>query len=76
MTFLIIAASQSLPHDFTTGGNRQWSANRLLFMPVDRVSSATTDPRAKGAHPSDFFDASIINKLRKEGFVKSLWASK
>jgi ABC-type nitrate/sulfonate/bicarbonate transport system substrate-binding protein len=35
-----------------------------------------TDPRAKGAHPSDFFDASIINELHKEGFVKSLWASK
>jgi NitT/TauT family transport system substrate-binding protein len=35
-----------------------------------------TDPRAKGAHPSDFFDASIINELHKEGFVKALWASK
>ena len=37
---------------------------------------AKTDPRAKTAHPSDFFDASIINELYKEGFVKALWASK
>lgn len=37
---------------------------------------AKTDPRAKGAHPGDFFDASIINELHKEGFIKALWASK
>ena len=37
---------------------------------------AKTDPRAKSAHPSDFFDASIINELNKEGFIKALWASK
>ncbi|HVO92985.1 MAG TPA: ABC transporter substrate-binding protein [Terriglobales bacterium] len=37
---------------------------------------AKTDPRAKNARPSDFFDASIINELHKEGFVKSLWATK
>jgi len=37
---------------------------------------AKTDPRAKTAHPSDFFDASIINELHKEGFVKALWANK
>ncbi len=37
---------------------------------------AKTDPRAKNARPSDFFDASIINELNKEGFVKALWANK
>jgi len=37
---------------------------------------AKTDPRAKTARPSDFFDASIINELSKEGFIKSLWANK
>jgi sulfonate transport system substrate-binding protein len=37
---------------------------------------AKTDPRAKSARPSDFFDASIINELAKEGFIKALWASK
>ena len=37
---------------------------------------AKTDPRAKNAHPRDFFDASIINELHKEGFVKALWANK
>lgn len=37
---------------------------------------AKTDPRAKNAHPGDFFDASIINELNKEGFIKALWASK
>lgn len=37
---------------------------------------AKTDPRAKSAHPGDFFDASIINELHKEGFIKALWASK
>jgi NitT/TauT family transport system substrate-binding protein len=37
---------------------------------------AKTDPRAKTAHPNDFFDASIINELHKEGFVKALWANK
>ena len=35
-----------------------------------------TDPRAKNARPSNFFDASIIDELHKEGFVKALWASK
>jgi NitT/TauT family transport system substrate-binding protein len=37
---------------------------------------AKTDPHAKSAKPSDFFDASIINELAKEGFIKALWASK
>jgi hypothetical protein len=37
---------------------------------------AKTDPRAKTAHPNDFFDASIINELHKEGFIKALWANK
>ncbi len=37
---------------------------------------AKTDPRAKTARPSDFFDASIINELHKDGFIKSLWANK
>jgi ABC-type nitrate/sulfonate/bicarbonate transport system substrate-binding protein len=37
---------------------------------------AKTDPRAKNARPSDFFDASIINELNKDGFVKALWATK
>jgi NitT/TauT family transport system substrate-binding protein len=35
-----------------------------------------TDPRAKTARPSDFFDASIIEELHKEGFVKALWSGK
>jgi len=35
-----------------------------------------TDPRAKNARPSDFFDASIIEELHKEGFVKALWSGK
>jgi len=35
-----------------------------------------TDPRAKNARPSDFFDASIIDELHKEGFVKALWSGK
>ena len=37
---------------------------------------AKTDPHAKTAKPSDFFDASIINELTKEGFIKALWAGK
>lgn len=37
---------------------------------------AKTDPRAKTARPSDFLDASIVNELNKEGFIKALWASK
>jgi len=37
---------------------------------------AKTDPRARSARPSDFFDASIINELAKEGFIKALWANK
>lgn len=37
---------------------------------------AKTDPRAKNARPSDFFDASIINELHKDGFIKALWAAK
>jgi len=37
---------------------------------------AKTEPRAKNAKPSDFFDASIINELHNEGFIKALWASK
>ena len=37
---------------------------------------AKTDPKAKNARPSDFFDSSIIDELHKEGFVKALWASK
>lgn len=40
------------------------------------VDLAKTDPRAKTVRPSDFFDASIINELAKEGFIKSLWANK
>ena len=35
---------------------------------------AKTDPRAKNARPSDFFDSSIIDELHKEGFVKALWS--
>jgi hypothetical protein len=35
-----------------------------------------TDPHAKNARPSDFFDASIIDELHKEGFVKALWSGK
>ncbi|MGE5219039.1 MAG: ABC transporter substrate-binding protein [Chloroflexota bacterium] len=35
---------------------------------------AKTDPRAKNAHPSDFFDSSIIDELHKDGFIKALWA--
>ena len=35
---------------------------------------AKSDPRAKSARPSDFFDASIINELAREGFIKALWA--
>lgn len=37
---------------------------------------AKTEPRAKASKPSDFYDASIINELQKEGFIKALWASK
>ena len=37
---------------------------------------AKTDPRAKNARPSDFFDSSIIDELHKDGFIKALWASK
>jgi hypothetical protein len=35
-----------------------------------------TDPHAKNARPSDFFDASIIDELHKEGFVKALGSGK
>ena len=35
---------------------------------------AKTDPRAKNARPSDFFDSSIIDELHKDGFIKALWA--
>jgi NitT/TauT family transport system substrate-binding protein len=37
---------------------------------------AKTDPQARNAHPGDFLDAGIINELSKEGFIKSLWATK
>jgi len=37
---------------------------------------AKTDPRAKNAHPDEFFDSSIIDELHKEGFVKALWSGK
>ncbi len=37
---------------------------------------AKTDPRAKNARPSDFFDSSIIDELHKDGFIKALWAAK
>lgn len=36
--------------------------------------AAKSDPRARSARPGDFLDASIINELAKEGFIKSLWA--
>jgi len=37
---------------------------------------AKTDPRARNARPGDFFDASIISELSKEGFIKALWSAK
>jgi len=37
---------------------------------------AKSDAHARTAKPSDFYDASIINELHKEGFIKALWASK
>ncbi len=35
---------------------------------------AKTDPRARNARPGDFIDASIIDELSQEGFIKALWA--
>jgi NitT/TauT family transport system substrate-binding protein len=43
---------------------------------VQLAELAKTDPRARSARPSDFIDASIINELSKEGFIKSLWSTK
>jgi len=43
---------------------------------VQLADIVKTDPRAKNARPSDFFDASIIDELHKEGFVKALWSGK
>ncbi len=37
---------------------------------------AKTDPRARTARPGDFLDASILNELSKEGFIKALWSAK
>ena len=37
---------------------------------------AKTDPRARQARPSDFFDSGIIGELAKEGFIKALWSAK
>lgn len=37
---------------------------------------AKTDPRARTASPGDFIDASILNELSKEGFIKALWSVK
>jgi NitT/TauT family transport system substrate-binding protein len=41
---------------------------------VQLADLAKTEPRARNARPSDFLDASIINELSKEGFIKALWA--
>ena len=41
---------------------------------VQLAELAKTDPRARTARPGDFIDASIINELTKEGFIKALWA--
>jgi NitT/TauT family transport system substrate-binding protein len=41
---------------------------------VQLTDLAKTDPRARNARPGDFLDASIINELSKEGFIKALWA--
>ena len=38
---------------------------------VHLAELAKTDPPAR---PSDFIDASIIDELSKEGFIKALWA--
>jgi hypothetical protein len=35
---------------------------------------AKNEPRARNARPGDFIDASIMNELAKEGFIKALWA--
>jgi ABC-type nitrate/sulfonate/bicarbonate transport system substrate-binding protein len=41
---------------------------------VQLAELAKTDPRARTARASDFIDASIIDELSKEGFIKALWA--
>ncbi|MGE5306909.1 MAG: ABC transporter substrate-binding protein [Alphaproteobacteria bacterium] len=41
---------------------------------VQLADLAKTDPRARTARPADFIDASIIDELSKEGFIKALWA--
>jgi NitT/TauT family transport system substrate-binding protein len=43
---------------------------------VQLAELAKTDPRARSARPGDFLDASIINELSKEGFIKALWSTK
>lgn len=53
----------------------QRDAIREARIQAQLAHPAKTDPHAKSAHPSDFFDASIIDELHKEGFVKALWAS-
>jgi ABC-type nitrate/sulfonate/bicarbonate transport system substrate-binding protein len=40
------------------------------------TEQAKTDPHARNARPGDFLDASIINELTKEGFIKTLWSTK
>jgi NitT/TauT family transport system substrate-binding protein len=34
---------------------------------------AEKDPRARGARPEQFIDASLMQELEKEGFIKQLW---
>jgi NitT/TauT family transport system substrate-binding protein len=41
---------------------------------VQLAELAKTESRARNARPGDFIDASIINELSKEGFIKALWA--
>jgi NitT/TauT family transport system substrate-binding protein len=41
---------------------------------VQLADLAKNEPRARNAQPGDFIDASIMNELNKEGFVKALWA--
>jgi hypothetical protein len=41
---------------------------------VQLADLAKTDPRTRTARPSDFLDASIIDELSREGFIKALWA--
>ena len=34
---------------------------------------AEKDPRGRGARPEQFIDASLMQELEKEGFIKQLW---